>query len=56
MIRILLIIIVLGAPCLSRAETIHSVYLDGIAPITVDGDLSDWKFIPGDPVPITHLF
>jgi len=56
MIRILLLILmVLGTPWLSTAETINSVYIDGKAPIVIDGDLSDWGWLELTPVRIENL-
>src|SRR4030043_231167 len=39
-------------------ETYNTKYVDGYAPITIDGDLSDWEFVNVKSVPITliHLY
>jgi len=52
MIRILLILIILGTPCFVAAETVNSVYVDGKAPIVIDGDLSDWEGIKTEHIKI----
>ena len=37
------------------AETINAVYVDGIAPIMIDGDLSDWALTNMPFIPITQV-
>ncbi len=39
----------------SAQETIETIYFDGIAPIALDGDLSDWDALNLQPIPITGV-
>jgi hypothetical protein len=35
-------------------ETLTTVFVDGIAPMVMDGNLDDWANIPAQEVPVTH--
>jgi tetratricopeptide (TPR) repeat protein len=54
---IFLVFVTLFIPLsIPSAEILNSVYVEGIAPINVDGDLSDWDFLPAKAAPLTNLF
>jgi hypothetical protein len=48
-----LLLFVAAAPG-SAYETLTTVFVDGIAPMVMDGNLDDWANIPAQEVPVTH--
>jgi hypothetical protein len=48
-----LLLFVAAAPGLAY-ETLTTVFVDGIAPMVMDGNLDDWANIPAQEVPVTH--
>lgn len=42
-------------PAMINAETISTVYVDGKAPIIIDGDLSDWNSLDIKPIKLTQF-
>ena len=50
-----ILVLLFALPVAAFPETINSVYVDGKAPIVIDGDLSDWGWLELTPVKIENL-
>lgn len=54
-ISVLLLLLLMMPVWVFAAETVNTVYVDGKAPIIIDGDLSDWNFLNITPIKLEQF-